>query len=89
MSTLSSEVLVALIMAFGSIIASAVAIILGRSNVKDLREIIAELRSEVDDLRNDNEDLKDWAERLVCQVKDAGMVPVSFIRKMRDKKLVQ
>jgi predicted RNase H-like nuclease (RuvC/YqgF family) len=45
--------------------------------------LIAPLREEIDNLKADREDLKDWAERLVCQVKELGHTPVEFVRKER------
>lgn len=85
--TLSTEVLVALITGTIGFITGIAAIVVGWFNVKDLREIIEAQRTRINDLEKDvnnlkaeNGDLKTWAEALVCQVKDAGLKPVAFIR---------
>lgn len=51
-----------------------------KDEVEVLRGIIQELKEYVSDLEDDKEDLQAWAERLVCQVKDAGLEPVKFVR---------
>jgi predicted nuclease with TOPRIM domain len=52
----------------------------------ELSKLYDKLKEKVDELEAENLDLKDWAERLVCQVKGAGMNPVEFIRRNgRDK----
>lgn len=54
-----------------------------KNEVDSLRGIITELKEYVHDLECDKEDLQVWAERLVCQVKEAGLEPVKFIRSDR------
>lgn len=56
-----------------------------KDDVEALRGIIKELKDYVSDLELDKEDLQSWAERLVCQVKDAGFEPVKFISSRRKK----
>lgn len=43
-----------------------------------LKTEIQRLGREVDQLKEENSDLRDWAERLVCQVKDLGGHPTAF-----------
>lgn len=54
-----------------------------KNEVDALRGIIEELKNYIDDLEGDKEDLQTWAERLVCQVKEAGLEPVKFFRSER------
>ncbi len=81
----SAEITAALITGGIAAILAAYAVITGRNNVKDLREIIAALRERIDELEADNGDLKDWAARLVEQLIKAGVKPVDFIRRKRER----
>jgi hypothetical protein len=54
-----------------------------KNEVDALRGIIQELKEYVNDLECDKEDLQVWAKRLVCQVQEAGLEPVEFIRSER------
>jgi hypothetical protein len=49
-----------------------------RSTVETLQRENKRLIERVDDLEEERELLKDWAERLCCQVRGAGLVPVRF-----------
>lgn len=82
---MSGEILIALIMSTASIIGSVFVYRKGakKDEVDALRNIITELKSYVDDLECDKEDLQTWAEKLVCQVKDAGLEPAKFVRQAR------
>lgn len=51
-----------------------------KNEVEVLRVIIQELKDRVNELEIDNRDLENWAERLVCQVKNVGLEPVKFIK---------
>lgn len=51
-----------------------------RTELDILRGVIDELKEQIEELKATNADLEDWAERLVCQVKDLGVIPVKFIR---------
>jgi hypothetical protein len=59
-----------------------------RSAKKDeldvLRGVIDSLNERIQQLEDNNADLEDWAERLVCQVKEAGLLPAKFIRHKRE-----
>jgi cell division protein FtsL len=85
---MSTEATVAIIMAAGALIAAVVNIYqsASKNDLEILRGIIAELRTEIEDLKAENGDLKDWAERLVCQVKENGLKPVEYIRHRREEK---
>ena len=82
---MSGEVVVALIMAFASLAGSIFVYLKGakKDEVEALRGIIQELKEYVNDLEDDKEDLQAWAERLVCQIQEAGLEPVKFIRSER------
>ena len=49
-----------------------------RGLLQEHRELILQLRKQLEEKEEEIEDLKDWAERLVCQVKGAGLEPVMF-----------
>ena len=85
---MQTEVIVAIIMAAASLIGSGFVFFKGakKDEVDALRSIITELRTYIDNLERDKEDLEFWAERLVCQVKEAGLEPVKFERKTRPRK---
>ena len=76
-------IFVAVLALLGTIITALVSA--KKNEVEALRGIIAELRDQVDELRCENKDLKNWAERLVNQVKVAGLTPVEFFRTMYGK----
>jgi len=86
---MSTEATVAIIIAglalLGTIITFAASA--RKNEVEILRGIIQELKDYVEQLECDKEDLQDWAERLVSQVKGAGLEPVKFIRSARKDKL--
>ncbi len=46
--------------------------------IDPLKKRIDELQAEVNELREENADLRDWAERLVAQVKGLGAEPVKL-----------
>ena len=46
-----------------------------------LKVIVDQLKEKVDELETENEDLKDWAERLVRQVRAAGLEPEPYRRR--------
>ncbi len=81
--SLPLEIVIALITGGTGAILSSVALISGHNNVKDLREIIDALRERVDELEVENNDLKAWAEGLMCQVREAGIIPLEFIRTIK------
>jgi hypothetical protein len=85
---METSITVALIMSFASIVGSIFIYRKGakKDEVDALRNIIAELKNYVDDLECDKEDLQLWAERLVAQVKEAGMEPAKFERKTTPRK---
>jgi hypothetical protein len=56
-----------------------------KDEVDSLRGIIQELKSYISDLEADKEDLQAWAERLVCQVREAGMTPAKFERRTQPR----
>lgn len=80
----------AVITAITSVGALAVAIFVQRSaaskeELNSLRQTLSLLTSEnvrlrerMDDLEAENRNLKDWAEKLCCQIRDAGLVPVKY-----------
>jgi hypothetical protein len=51
--------------------------------IEPLRGRVAELEKQVIVLREENDDLKNWAEALVCQLRDAAIEPVKFVRRKR------
>lgn len=57
-----------------------------RGIIEELKEDARCLKEKVDELEAENSDLKDWAERLVSQVKELGSDPVKFIRHQRQFK---
>lgn len=79
---METEITVALIVAFASLAGSVFMYFKGakKDDVEALRGIIKELKDYIKDLERDKEDLQSWAEALVCQVKEAGMLPVRFRR---------
>lgn len=85
---METAIIVAIIMAAASLIGSFFAYRKGakKDEVDALRSIITELRTYIDGLERDKEDLECWAERLVCQIKEAGLVPAKFERKTRPTK---
>jgi len=84
---MSVEVVITIITASLALIGSMVTIGTSakKNDVEALRGIIQSLKEQIDELEHNNEDLKDWAERLVCQVKEAGLEPVKFKRLTRVK----
>jgi regulator of replication initiation timing len=63
-----------------------------KQELESLRETITHLQVEnsrlvkrLDDLEFENGALKDWAEALVCQVREMGGVPVRFEEKTRPR----
>jgi hypothetical protein len=60
-----------------------------KDDVDALRGIIAELKDYITELEADKEDIQAWAEKLVCQVKEAGLVPARFERATRPKAKAQ
>jgi hypothetical protein len=56
------------------------------SLLEPLRKRVEELELKVGDLQLENSSLKDWAEALVCQVKDLGGIPVEFKDHRKGKK---
>jgi hypothetical protein len=81
--TLPAEFAITLITGAIGFITGVIAIILGWLNVKDLRQIIDALRERIKELEDDNHDLKIWAERLVTQVRGAGLTPIEFERTLQ------
>ncbi|MEM5775881.1 MAG: hypothetical protein AAGU05_12840 [Anaerolineaceae bacterium] len=81
----STEIIVAIIVGVFSFGGSLLLYLKGakKDEVDALRGIITELKNYVDDLEADKEDLQAWAEKLVCQVKDAGLEPAKFLRSPR------
>lgn len=79
---MATEIIVALIMAFVSLVGSIFVFFKGakKDEVDALRGIIQELKDYISEIETDKEDLQSWAERLVCQVKEAGLEPVKFVR---------
>lgn len=49
-----------------------------RGLLEEQRNLIVELKKKLDEKEEENEDLKDWADRLVHQVRGAGLEPVPF-----------
>ena len=85
---MQTEVIVALIVSSLSLIGVLIntAISAKKNELEVLREIIDRLRERIDDLECENEELADWAERLVNQVKNAGLQPVKLVRRKKDEK---
>ena len=85
---MATEVIIAIIMASMALIGTVTTIITSASknDVDVLRGIIQELKSYVEELEADKEDLQVWAEKLVCQIKDAGLEPVKFEQKKNEIK---
>lgn len=79
---MSTEATVAIIMAAGALLAAVVTFFssASKNELDVLRGIIAELRTEIEDLKAENANLKEWAEKLCCQIKEAGLKPVEFTR---------
>ena len=82
---MQTEVIVAIIVSIASLAGSIFLYLKGakKDEVDALRGIIQELKEYIGDLEYDKDDLKFWAARLVCQVQDAGLEPVQFIRSER------
>ena len=85
---MSVETTVAIIVAGLALLGTIVTFFMSaRKNELDiLRGIIKELKDYVEELEIDKEDLETWAEALVCQAKDAGLMPVKFVRANRKTK---
>ena len=49
-----------------------------RQTIQSLQTENTRLRERMDDLENENRNLKDWAEKLCCQIRDAGLTPVRY-----------
>jgi hypothetical protein len=84
---MQTEAIVALIVS-GLALVGAIATALlsaSKNDLEVLRGIIAELKDKIGELECENKDLKDWAERLVEQVKEAGLSPVKFIQRAYGK----
>lgn len=88
---MQTEVVVALIVSGLALLSAAFTAILSarktdldilRGIIEELRKTIEGLEKKVSELECENKDLKDWAARLVDQVKDAGLKPVQFIRRI-------
>lgn len=81
----STEIIVAIIVGIFSFGGSLLLYLKGakKDEVEALSGIITKLREYVENLEADKEDLQAWAEKLVCQVKDAGLEPAKFIRSPR------
>ena len=54
--------------------------------IDPLKKRIDELETTVEELKAENADLKEWAERLVVQVKSFGAKPAEFVRCKREGK---
>jgi hypothetical protein len=54
-----------------------------RGIIKESKDYIQELKEYIEELEIDKEDLQAWAEKLVCQIKNAGLVPEKFERSQR------
>lgn len=82
---MSAEIITAIIVSVASLGGSLFLYMKGakKDEVDALRGIIKELKDYVTDLECDKEDLQAWAEKLVCQVRDAGLDPVRFSRSER------
>ncbi len=82
---MSPEIVVAIIVGVASLGGSVLVYLKGakKDEVEALRGIITELKEYVHDLECDKEDLQVWAERLVCQIQEAGLEPVKFVRSER------
>ena len=82
---MSREIVVALIASVASLGGSIFLYKKGakKDEVDALRGIINELKTYISDLECDKEDLQLWAEKLVRQVKEAGLDPVRFVRSER------
>lgn len=79
---MQTEVIVALIVSGLALVSAIVTALISakKDDLEVLRGIIAELKDKIAELECENKDLKEWAERLVKQVKDAGLSPVTFIQ---------
>jgi outer membrane murein-binding lipoprotein Lpp len=80
---MGTEIIVALIVSSLALIGTIITFwkAAKKDEVDALRGIIQELKAYVNDLEYDKEDLQAWAEKLVCQVKEAGLTPVRFVRR--------
>ena len=86
---MATEVTVALIMGALALLGTLVTFLSSarKNELELLRGVIAELRKRIEELEDTNEDLENWAERLVCQVKEAGLIPAKFIRHRKVKEI--
>ena len=50
-----------------------------RELMGDMQKKITDLNARLQEVEDKNGDLEDWAERLCCQIKDMGEIPVKFI----------
>lgn len=85
---MSTEAVVAIIIAafalIGTIITSRRSV--GKTEFDMLNSLYKDLKERFEILEAENHDLKEWADRLCCQIKDAGLKPVEFIQYQRNKK---
>lgn len=79
---MQTEVIVALIVGSLALIGAIINSVTSarKNDLEILRGIITELRTKINELECENADLKNWAERLVAQIKENGQTPVKFIK---------
>jgi len=82
---MATEVTIAIIASSLALLGTIITVITSakKNDVEVLRGIIQELKDYVEELEADKEDLQAWAEKLVCQIKNAGLVPEKFERSQR------